>query len=111
MLVHLSCFPPGSGESEYTLAFDMPALPRERDYISVVRPDQIGSEDFIVRRVNWVLEFPKTAPTGSGDGPTGKILNVYIEGEFAESAFSSAEHKRALEGFAAGGRQRLRHKP
>src|ERR1700738_632888 len=109
MRVKLVCVPPGGGEAEYSLDFEMPALPRAGDYISVLRPDQNGTEDFIVRRARWVFEFPKAPAVSVGHGPVGKTTEVCIEGEFAESAYSSAEHKRTIANFAARGRGKLEH--
>src|SRR5438105_3072298 len=94
MRVYLTFVPPGGGEADYSLPFDMPELPRPGDYISVCRPGQIGSEDFIVRRVRWALDFPETSAV-SDNRVIGKLRDVYVEGEFAESPFSSEAHKRS----------------
>jgi hypothetical protein len=52
--------PPGGGEADYSLQFDLPAVPQPGDYISVTRPGQEGYEDFIVRRARWVLSYPSS---------------------------------------------------
>ena len=101
--VRLSFVPPGGGEVDYGLTMDMPALPREGDYISVMRenandrgPDHVGSEDFIVRRVWWSCRYPDD---GNGSHEVGKepvgIAEVCAECEFALGPYSSAAHKRA----------------
>ena len=35
MKVHLAFVPPGGGETDYAIEFDMPAIPRAGDYISI----------------------------------------------------------------------------
>lgn len=100
--VHLSFVPPGGGESDYSLAMNMPALPRAGDYISVQRPpfqgkeEHVGLQDFIVRRVWWSCEYPDD---GSGthtaeNQPVGSC-EAWIECEFAIGPMSSEAHKRA----------------
>jgi hypothetical protein len=42
--------PPGGGDAEYSLQFELPSVPQPESYISITRPDQLGTEDFIVRR-------------------------------------------------------------
>ena len=101
--VRLTFVPPGGGEVDYGLTMDMPALPREGDYISVVRnpfpadkPDYHGSEDFIVRRVWWHCSYPDDGKFSheAGKEPVGKA-EVNVECEFALGAFSSTAHRRA----------------
>jgi hypothetical protein len=101
--VRLTFVPPGGGEVDYGLTMDLPALPREGDYISVVRDnmgakdsDYRGSEDFVVRRVWWHCSFPDDGKLSheAGKEPVGKA-EVGIECEFAVGPFSSAAHKRA----------------
>ena len=52
MKVSLLFVPPGGGETDYQLEFELPAPPQPGDYISVRREDtkDLGTEDFIVRR-------------------------------------------------------------
>ena len=59
MNVTLTFVPPGGGESDYSLNFDLPGIPRPGDYIRVRRPKQTGSEDFIVRSDVVEPEFPR----------------------------------------------------
>ncbi len=96
MNVTLTFVPPGGGESDYSLNFDLPGIPRPGDYIRVRRPKQTGSEDFIVRRTWWNLNFPDTEPVE--DTPsTGKPRDIYVECEFALGHFSSEEHKKSCD--------------
>lgn len=101
--VKLSFVPPGGGEVDYGLTIDMPALPREGDYISVMReggpdrgPDYVGSEDFLVRRVWWFCKYPDDGRFSheAGKEPVGKA-EVNVECEFAVGPYSSPAHKRA----------------
>ena len=95
MLVRLGFVPPGGGETDYSLDFDVPELPREGDYICINRPGQIGNEDFIVRRIWWNLET-----VGDENGP-GKFIAVHVECEFALSDFSSESHAQVAKGSGA----------
>lgn len=99
--VRLSFVPPGGGEVDYGLTMDMPALPRQGDYISVLReplpadkPDYHGSEDFLVRRVWWSCKYPEDGRTSHevGKEPVG-TCEVNVECEFAIGAWSSKAHQ------------------
>jgi len=46
----LAFVPPGGGEADYHLEFELPSVPPPGDYISIVRSAQRGTEDFVVRR-------------------------------------------------------------
>jgi len=103
MNVRLVFVPPGGGEADYSLDFDLPAIPRAGDYITIARPDQLGTEDFKVRRTWWTLEFPDSQPYKTSDDSTqGTVKSIVVECEFAKGVFSSEEHKRACEGYGAG---------
>lgn len=96
--------PPGGGEAEYSLQMLVPALPREGDYVTVMRnrdapvagPD-IGTEDYIVRRVWWAFNYPDDGALFhyAGEGPVGKLSGVSIECELAKGHYSSERHVRA----------------
>ena len=99
--------PAGGGEADYSLWFELPALPHPGDYITIMRPphqdteDEKGTIDFIVRRVWWGLEFPSNELYGDPDKPTcGSCHTVAIECEFAVGPLSSEMHKRAARGYA-----------
>lgn len=103
--VRLSFVPPGGGEADYGLTMNMPGLPREGDYISVMRSssddipaDRHGSEDFIVRRVWWQCSFPDDGKLSheAGKEPVG-TAEACIECEFAIGAYSSPAHRRAAQ--------------
>ena len=100
--VTLVFVPPGGGEADYSLEMMVPALPREGDYITVLRSgapaiddDHIGSEDFIVRRVWWNFDYPDDGKMShtAGEGPVGTVTQIGIECEFAIGAYSSKAHK------------------
>ena len=56
MKATLAFVPPGGGEADYYLEFELPGVPQLGDYISIARSGQQGTEDFIVRRTWWYLE-------------------------------------------------------
>lgn len=100
--VTLVFVPPGGGEADYSLEMMVPALPREGDYISVLRsgvpatdPDHLGTEDFIVRRVWWNFDYPDNGKMShtAGEAPVGSVTQIGIECEFAIGAYSSKAHK------------------
>lgn len=102
MKVTLLFVPPGGGENDYSLDFELPGVPQPGDYISITRPDTQGTADFIVRRVWWHLHYPSSAlykPTG--DTTHGTARDVMVECEFAIGAYSSPGHLRSCEAYKA----------
>ncbi len=98
MNVTLIFVPPDGGEADYQLSFELPAIPRPGDYISVMRPETQGSSDFIVRRTWWHLDYPDNALYGDSSNPVyGKVNTIFVECEFAAGHYSSEDHKRSLE--------------
>lgn len=103
--VTLVIVPPGGGEAEYSLRMRVPALPREGDYLSVFRDREgpvegadIGTEDFIVRRVWWAFRYPDDGLLyhDSGDAPVGEVSGtVSIECEMAKGPYSGERHVEA----------------
>ena len=96
--------PPGGGEAEYSLQMRVPALPREGDYVTLMRHREgpvagadIGTEDFIVRRVWWALDYPDDGALyhTAGEGPVGEPGGISIECEPARGHYSSERHVRA----------------
>lgn len=96
--------PPGGGEAEYSLPMLIPALPREGDYVSLIRNREgpvaradVGSEDFIVRRVWWVFEVPDdgTLFYTVGTAPLGRVSGISVECEMAKGHYSCERHVRA----------------
>ena len=94
MKVNMSFVPPGGGETDYSLPIEMPEIPRAGDYLSIMRPGQSGTENFIVKRTWWNLEFDESKSVGS-------TSEVWVECEFALSPLSSDNHKRACEMYKA----------
>lgn len=112
--VNLTFVPPGGGEVDYSLTMDMPALPRAGDYISVMREgtankeqEQVGCEDFIVRRVWWFCKYPDDGKLSHevGKEPVGKA-EVNVECEFAIGPYSSEAHKRGAGNYETRGKGR-----
>ncbi|HYG46596.1 MAG TPA: hypothetical protein VD846_01515 [Allosphingosinicella sp.] len=103
--VTLVVVPPGGGEAEYSLQMNVPALPRAGDYVTVMRNREgpvagadIGTEDFIVRRVWWAFNYPDDGALYhlAGEGPVGEVSGtVSIECEMAKGHYSCERHVRA----------------
>lgn len=93
--------PPGGGEADYSLDFDLPGVPQPGDYISVTRPDEEGTANFIVRRTWWSLNYPVGARASltKDTTETGICTGLVVECEFALSPYSTEAHKRACESY------------
>ncbi len=106
MKVRLVFVPPGGGEADYTLFFDMPSVPQSGDYISVVREERPGkTEDFIVRRTWWNLHQPDCATFAKdGDEVVGKVAYIVVECEFARGHCSGSAHVDTCDRFESSGR-------
>ena len=105
MKVNLAFVPPEVGDTEYSLQFELPSVPQPGSYISIIGPDQqVGSEDFIVRRILWHLEHPTTGASGE-EGETGTMRGLYVQCEFARGGFSSEAHRRTCDDYERGGRE------
>jgi hypothetical protein len=96
--------PPGGGEADYSLVFELPGVPQPGDYISITRPGQQGSEDFIVRRSWWTLEHPETGAVET-TRRAGRVVGLGVECEFARGPYSSEEHRRECDAYDRGGRE------
>ena len=92
MKVNLAFVPPGGGETDYSLAIDIPEIPHAGDYISISRPNQGNTENFIVKRTWWSLEFDDSKELGT-------TKEIWIECEFALGLSSSENHKSACESY------------
>lgn len=94
--------PPGGGEADYHLDFEVPAIPQSGDYISITRPGEQGSEDFIVRRSWWNLKYPDSnLYKNSADATHGHLTDVVFECEFAKGPYSSESHKKEVAAYQA----------
>ena len=119
MKVTLVFVPPGGGETDYSLDFDLPAVPRTGDYICIRRPGgEVGQEEFIVRRSWWSLVYPVSGdssrsivklklgsiPAGAtvanespNPPPVGSLSQLVVECEFALGPYPTDGHKRSCE--------------
>jgi hypothetical protein len=106
MKVTLTFVPPGGGEADYSLDFDLPGVPQPGDYIRIVRPKESPYTcDFIVRRTWWLLNYPNDALYGNADtAVTGRTEGLMVECEFALSSMSSESHKQAFEMYSTRGK-------
>ncbi len=90
----------GKTKPDYSLAFDLPEIPRVGDYISIHRPDKPEpfGEDLIVRHVWWRLEHPETRGVAtSGSERTGRIKELFVECDQAIGPYSSADWRDSLD--------------
>lgn len=84
----------GRTSPDYSLEFEMPAVPAEGQYISVFRPDAPQhSEDLIVRHVWWHLGHPETATVSDGS-KVGAVANIMVECDIAEGPYSLDSWRR-----------------
>jgi hypothetical protein len=102
----LAFVPPGGGEADYHLEFELPGVPQPGDYISIVRSRKRGTEDFVVRRTWWYLENPDSTPGASAERAlTGTTRRVTVECEFARSPYASESHRRKCDAYDSRGLQ------
>lgn len=114
MKVTLIVVPPGGGEADYNLDFDLPAVPRAGEYITVARDDVLANpqraqggdfgiyECFFVRRAWWDLRYPHSRPT-SQPGDIGSAYMIAIEAEPARGPHMTEAHRRSCETYEAKG--------
>lgn len=91
--------PPGGGEADYSLDFEIPGVPQHGDYVQVWIDGQEGTRDFIVRRAWWQLGHPDTEPTISSNSQStirGRMKGLMVECEYSEGPYSNDGHKRAI---------------
>ena len=99
MQVNLVFVPEGGGEADYSLLFDLAAVPQVGDYMCIQREGEEGQLNFVVRRTWWHLHTPETR-THITEGETlhqGTVRDIYVECEYAVSPSSSETHRRAAE--------------
>lgn len=95
MLVRLVFVPPGGGEADYSMDFELPAIPRAGDYITIRRGEKPKTEDFLVRRTWWYLRYPETEGFSAKEGEHGEFYQAAVECEFAIGPFSTEDHTNA----------------
>jgi hypothetical protein len=89
----------GKLKPDYSLDFNLPAVPHVGDYISIQRPDHPApfGEDMIVRQVWWRLDHPETGGfTTAGQEKLGKLGEIMVECEPALSPWSSDNWRKSL---------------
>ena len=108
MKVKLIVVPPGGGRYEYSIDFEMPAVPRAGEYITLARDKDLkGSprdEDgaiaiyscFYVRQVWWDLRHPGDGLTAKPD-EIGSADMIAVEVEDARGPHMTASHRRACD--------------
>lgn len=106
MKCRLIMVPPGGGEADYSLDFDLPTIPRAGEGLCISRDDRAtGYECFIVRSVRWELKYPSSkAHAVSGTEEVGKVGMIAVECEFAFGPFMTPEHQRACEAYRNRGK-------
>jgi hypothetical protein len=89
---------PDSTKVDFSLEFELPAVPRQGDYISVSRPDvhEPFGEDFIVRHVWWRLRHSETHGYSTTETP-GEFVEVFVECDPATGPYSSQRWRDMLE--------------
>ncbi len=89
----------GRLKPDYSLKFDLPALPRPGDYISIFRPDaELHSEDVIVRQVWWELHHDETGGYATAeDEKIGRLREIIVECDQAIGPTSRDHWRDALE--------------
>ena len=115
MKVTLIVVPPGGGEADYNLEFNLTAVPREGEYVTVARDDALADpkpdphdggigiyECFFVRRVWWDLRYPSSAPFGR-TGDIGSAHMIAVEAETARGPHMTSSHRRSCEAYEARG--------
>ncbi len=89
--------PPGGGEGDYSLEFDLPNVPQVGEYILIQRGEDSGTEDFIVRRTWWGLKIDEKQSVGTFE-------QLQVECEFARGHHSSEDHKKACDMYDVRGK-------
>jgi hypothetical protein len=84
--VRLYVCEPGERKPDFSLAFNLPEVPRPGDYISVYREDKETphTEDLIVRHIWWNLETTEARTSTSEDEErVGNLREIGVECEMA----------------------------
>jgi len=95
MKVELVLVPIEDEEPRHTLVFEMPGVPRAGDCVTISRPCQSGSTEFIVSRTCWTLDHPETGSIHhAGESVVGVTTSVTVECQFVAGPYSFEEHRR-----------------
>lgn len=86
MKVEFAFFRPGKERAEYSLDFEISAIPRPGDRIVIRRPETAGEihpkETFTVRRTEWSLKSPISIDPIKATRAVGSVDLVTVECEF-----------------------------
>jgi hypothetical protein len=95
----------GSNRPDYSLDFEVPAVPAVGSYVSIVRADaKYGhTEDLIVRHVWWRLSHPETGGFASDPPKIGNLVDVQVECDPAIGPNSLDRWRDSLESARARG--------
>ncbi|MBW8056289.1 MAG: alpha/beta hydrolase [Nitrospira sp.] len=89
MKIRLMVVPPGGGEIDYVNLADVPAIPREGDYVTIVRAKSV--DHFMVRRIWWNFkELEDGEPLEFADN------EVWVEVEEAIGPFTNEAKREGL---------------
>lgn len=96
MYIQFLLFQDEGDEPDHSLTFDLPGVPQAGDSVTISRPGQEGSSNFVVRRTRWDLDFPNDKPAyRAGEIIIGSTSGVTVECVFAVGSYASEEHKQA----------------
>jgi hypothetical protein len=88
----------GGLKPDFSLEFDLPAIPKPGDYVSIQRPDEPApyGEDMIVEQVWWRLKHMVTAAFESQPREAGTVAEIVVECSPAIGPWSSDKWKDSL---------------
>ncbi|MBA4797916.1 MAG: hypothetical protein H2043_10980 [Rhizobiales bacterium] len=103
---NLSMVPPGGGEQDYLLQFNLPTLPSVGDFLRIRREnsEDPGAEIFCVRGVFWDLSYPSSSSFAAPD-EAGTVSDIWIECEFVRGPFMTKSHKEVCDMYEARGKK------
>jgi hypothetical protein len=90
----------GRKKPDYSLKFDLPAVPAVGSFVSIQRPDKPEpfGEDVVVRQVWWRLNHPETnSVLTDGREKIGSLNEIFVECDPALTPYSSDKWRSLLE--------------
>lgn len=95
----------GRLKPDYSLKFDLPAIPAAGHYISISRQGEAEpwGEDLVVRKVWWRLKHPETEGFSTGQEKVGSVTEIYVECDVAEGPWSSDQWMKVVKGARSRG--------